>query len=144
RVALAVGRLDPNGASAVVISPTGLVLTAYHAASSCVARLRRNPDTRSSFHSDGSYYGEHGPLPCEGSSIRFPHPSCAGPPYLESARPLYLVAVPPVRRAIIVDQIELFFRPREPSDEYPVPVSDYALLKTDGEFPSYLSLSESP
>lgn len=136
KTALAIGRISPiYGGTVVAISPNGLAVTAYHAVSRCVARLRRDRTTRAFFHEDGSYYGEHGPLLCDDLSIEFPHLRCANGGDRSRVDWVYLVAVPPASRAMIITD------PLVGSESPAIPELDVALLKLDEPVPGHLPLS---
>ncbi len=133
RVAQAIGKLLPRGGSAVVVTPTGVALTAYHVMAPCVVRLRRDPATRSFFHEDGSYYGERGALLCAGFTMELPN--CADG--VDKVERVYVLGVPPVREAIVLsDSPELATL----SDEPPVPRSDFTVIKIDHPIRHYLQL----
>lgn len=140
QAALAIAQVQPRGGTAVVISQSGLVLTAYHVISPCVAHLRRDPAVGAFFHDDGSYSGEHGPLLCQGVTLRLRRPSCTDAEDVDNVEHVYLLAVPPVRRADAREMVAILDPAFDPTDP-PVSPADFALLRIDHPVTSYLRLS---
>lgn len=138
RAALSIGRFQPSGGTGVLISPAGVVATAYHVVAPCVARLRRDPKTKTFFGADGAYRGEHGGLPCDDLWISFPKPPCDSKD--EARLPVQLLAVPATERARALGDR----KGSADREEYPIPKADFALVKVEPPMNNYLRLSDRP
>jgi len=131
RVALAIGLFEPHGGSAVLISRSGVAVTAYHVVAPCVARLRRQAGTREHFNADGSYDGKHGPLLCDGLALRIPTDcTTMGPP-----NDVYVLGVPPVKDAHV-------FRLAFDAEGMDTPRADVAVVTIGRPVDHYLPLSK--
>ena len=129
-VALAVGKFEPHGGSAVLVSRSGVAVTAYHVVAPCVARLRRQAGTRERFNADGSYDGKHGPLRCDGLTLRIPTDcKTMGPP-----NDVHVLAVPPVKDAHV-------FRLAFDTEGTETPKADVAVVTIGRPVDHYLPLS---